>query len=224
MYKIIFVIIISFLNIRCSKPAREVSEFYVNSELSPYFEMFKQEAAKRSHSLNSENIIIDFGDTFSSKTFGRCNTKFKKDESNPLDPIYQATPNVVISKDWWNLFSEDELNGSDGEIKKIELIFHELGHCLLWKEHNSKKNKFKQIPESLMYPYLITEQNETFRNFIRTNKETYFDQLFGLVELAATYAISLDPFGKLNFKRSFELNAANFYEEKNDDIFCDWHK
>ena len=53
---------------------------------------------------------------------------------------------IAINQNYWSTASEDARWG---------LIFHELGHCVLNREHVSTKHAYKNlsVPDSLMYPY-----------------------------------------------------------------------
>jgi hypothetical protein len=89
----------------------------------------------------------------------------------------QDVRKVTINERWWRTTTH--------ESEKRQLIYHELGHCILNLEHDLRYNKLYNQPESIMYPqmmsFLVFEPYES----------KYLDQLFGLVvspfSLKATY-------------------------------------
>ena len=70
---------------------------------------------------------------------------------------------IIIDKEFW----EDE-NTTVNE--RIYLIFHELGHCDLNRDHSSLTRSDGK-PSSLMFPYVM--------NFSDDDMEYYFNELFG---------------------------------------------
>lgn len=63
---------------------------------------------------------------------------------------------------------------SYSELGREELIFHELGHCILDRDHTTSRISYKDttIPKSIMYPY-------TFGNssFYSEMLSYYYDEL-----------------------------------------------
>lgn len=75
------------------------------------------------------------------------------------DP-YIPKRTVVFDRDTWPLYSDAE---------KEELVFHELGHCVLDRDHDS--TKVGNLPRSIMYPYDSIPTYSIFR-------EQYLKELF----------------------------------------------
>lgn len=57
------------------------------------------------------------------------------------------------------------------ELEKEQLIFHELGHCVLGREHNDKEDE-NGDPISIMHPY--TMDDHTYKR----HREQYIKDLF----------------------------------------------
>ncbi len=106
------------------------SEFYIDPAFQPQWEAFKLAARGMGRDANQvDNLKIEFGDTEAicgPEAVGCC----RKGD---------YTPTILIHQKAW-----EELNASNKEI----LIFHELGHCLLGRTHNDKKQR--HIPVSIM--------------------------------------------------------------------------
>lgn len=54
---------------------------------------------------------------------------------------------ITVDREYWNTASKES---------RIGLIFHELGHCILHRQHEEQyvvTQNNDQIPKSLMYPY-----------------------------------------------------------------------
>ena len=74
-------------------------------------------------------------------------------------------PIVLIDRDFWSFASNPE---------REQLLFHELGHCLLWRGHTSKTFRDGR-PISIMNPVLILSDYEYM-----SNREYYLNELFGV--------------------------------------------
>ncbi|CBW25981.1 hypothetical protein BMS_1100 [Halobacteriovorax marinus SJ] len=90
------------------------------SVFDSYIKKFEEEAAKN---LGEENfkvgdIPINFGDTTNEEYDGVCNT------------YSDGTKEIFIKKSWWQ--------STDSRQKEI-MIFHELGHCRLGRDHDTEK-------------------------------------------------------------------------------------
>jgi hypothetical protein len=75
------------------------------------------------------------------------------------DP-YIPVRTVVFDKETWPTYSDSE---------KEELVFHELGHCVLDRDHDS--TKIDGMPMSIMYPYDSIPAYPIFR-------DAYIKELF----------------------------------------------
>lgn len=93
-------------------------------------------------------------------------------EQAVIDPKYggicydmaTATPVVAINSIYWYTLTDDE---------KEELMFHELGHCALKRQHREDLNS-DGSPVSVMY-------HQMFGNLVQyhSNRNAYIKELFG---------------------------------------------
>lgn len=156
--KILF-ILISLLSVGCAK---QVTSFNVDPALMPYYQKFIDSGKSRGTDYSTNDLVMQFGET-QGQVIGYC----RKQESynwNLFTKETVSTPVVVVKPSWW---------ANASEASKRELVYHELGHCLMNKEHNTSRSSFGQ-PESIMYPYHIGG------NFFSYWEANYLDQLFGL--------------------------------------------
>lgn len=99
------------------------------------------------------------------KTFEQLSNKkvdtgirFGKLPKGTLGACYTLSGNVRIAKKTWHQLKP---------LVQEALIFHELGHCLLGREHQTNFTiRFSDgCPDSLMYPYLIRSCYIKHRNY-----------------------------------------------------------
>lgn len=70
---------------------------------------------------------------------------------------------IEIDKKYWGVISE---------YQRINLIFHELGHCVLGRDHVSWKDFVTKCPSSLMYESVIDTE------CIKDNYDAYLKEMF----------------------------------------------
>jgi hypothetical protein len=114
--------ITAFLVVSCDV-YYDIKPSYVHPELQPYVDSFKHEAQIRGISLDTDGLVVDFGDLD-----GEAGTS------------YQGRRKVLIDR--------DKLHDYNAE----ELVFHELSHVLLKRGHDNQKiGKRNLIVKSLMH-------------------------------------------------------------------------
>lgn len=107
----------------------------IEPELLPYVRSFEAAYGK-----SIGNITVNFGDTGDKKLTGVCNIR--------LD----GRREVLISSFWWEIFK------SKTPVINEPLVWHELGHCVLSRNHSSAKMPVntpegeREGPASVMYP------------------------------------------------------------------------
>lgn len=118
----------------------------VNDEFKPYVEKFKE-----LYSLNF-HIRVEFEDL--EKTYvGMC---YYWDDGHR---------EIGIDQDRWQRLSADE---------REVLIFHELGHCILNRDHVEELGhvgKYENAPKSIMHPYIFSDP------YYALNRQYYFNEL-----------------------------------------------
>ena len=94
------------------------NEYVVKSEFEPYVVRFENEASKRGLNLNlkSRGLIIEFAHL-------KDNVAGTSTFSSPV--------HIQIDKDHWNKLG----NYAGADLKREEIIFHELGHGILQRKH-----------------------------------------------------------------------------------------
>lgn len=107
--------------------------YEVPAEFEPYVLAFMNEAAQRGFAYRIDNLILRYDASLTSSVCGRCN---ETTSANTVQKIISINPNTVC---WTN---DEELEA---------LIFHELGHCFLGRQHLSDVLP-NGDPKSIMTP------------------------------------------------------------------------
>lgn len=94
----------------------------VDPELQPYFFRFEEEGKKRGILVELEKAKI-YGSV--EKIYVQSNTILGFCQANTT-----SSKKIIIDIDFWNRSSN---------LKKELIVFHELGHCYLNRDHNSEK-------------------------------------------------------------------------------------
>jgi len=131
-------------------------EVKTDEVLKPYFALFAQEAADRGIIVDYEAERIEglMQDINESNVLGQC----FRNEDKPRK--------VIVDKDYWAESTEQE---------KEFLIFHELGHCFLNRNHLDAKKPNSDSCVSIMHS---TPQACDFM-LSEKNRKEYLDELFG---------------------------------------------
>lgn len=135
----------------------EYNEFATVEEISAQFEV---EALKRGVILDSSNytkIQLDWG--------------FEKLSPEVRDALAfcNSDNEIHINAKMWNYDRNDS---------REMVLFHELGHCMLGREHREDlidEDKPNQRPVSIMYPRRSILSISTYRKY----RTEYLDELFG---------------------------------------------
>ncbi len=137
----------------------------IEPEFQTYVDDFLAQGESRDITVQ-RNLMIVMKETLSAGSSGVIGLCHYPNSS-------RAYPLVEIKKSYWDSASEDS---------KKALIYHELGHCLLFRDHNTSlayaPTLNKQIPLSVMYPYIITGLGSQISNFFSTYIAEYWDELF----------------------------------------------
>lgn len=126
----------------------------VDERLIKYFEEFEKEGAKRGLEIDlaANGITGSIEDIPISNVAGRCQYGT------------HSEPHVTLDSKFWNSVSE---------LVKEMVIFHELGHCYLLRDHNENKLE-NGICESIMR----SGDGSCFDNYTTQTREYYLDELF----------------------------------------------
>jgi hypothetical protein len=119
----------------------------IDPEFMPFVDQFMQDSRDNGNPVQVSDLKMHFGPTASPQEAGVCEIKGSE------------TPEVTINKDAWNDMTVEE---------QKELLYHEMGHCVLKRKHRSDLLK-DGSPASIMNPY--TMDNYTFVKY-----EAYYVQ------------------------------------------------
>lgn len=115
-----------------------------------YVTLFEERSSEIGSPLKVADLVIEFGDLANPRERGAC------------EIIGDQTPRVIISRTKWEKLDE---------ASRRQLLFHELGHCVLFREHQEGRAD-TGIPLSLMHPYAI--DSYTYSQF----EDYYTEELF----------------------------------------------
>lgn len=100
-----------------------------------YVRRFVADGERFGRKIYIYDLIVRSVPEINEETIGQCERK------------YNTTPEVTISASFWENFSDAE---------KEELIYHELGHCVLKRRHNEYTDDWG-TPVSMMNPFFLPE-------------------------------------------------------------------
>ena len=142
---------ILLLNIACTQERYDShkSQLSIDSDLKPYVDAFISAGRINHKNIYINDLVVQFqpDDFFQKATeIGRCTQC--RDNKN-------CTPIINIRFSWW-------IKKTTSELNKREVMFHELGHCVLNLPHNDKRDG-GDYPVSVMNAYQIGDNlyNET---------------------------------------------------------------
>ena len=131
----------------------ELEYGFIDDRLKPYFDEFKKEGELRGLNLNLSPEVIEafIQNVISQSVAGQC----QRNTDRPSQ--------IILDENVWN-----QSNDSDKEF----LIFHELGHCILNRDHLDATNPNGSCI-SIMHSVVGICRNE-----YDTRRSDYLDELF----------------------------------------------
>ncbi len=135
-------------------PKEPIGYQEVDEALWSYFDRFELEASERGITidLRTEDVTGTISDIDKKNVAGTCNYN-------------QRYPNkVTIDLDYWR---------RSGDRSREFVIFHELGHCILYRAHKETANAYN-VCESIMR----SGTGSCYDNYSRLTRESYLDELF----------------------------------------------
>lgn len=125
----------------------------IDNELQTYIDQFEEEALQRGLDVNfTETGIHAFIEDIEGAIVGQC--QHKEDEPNV----------ILLDRNYWDKATDDE---------KVLIVFHELGHCVLKKEHNDQKDS-----NGFCLSIMHSSSQVCAIDFSPSERERYFDELF----------------------------------------------
>ncbi len=149
MYKLFFILSISIVLVSCQKE----NTYSVDANLQPYFKQFEQEAALRNQNIDLEAMQI----------LGKIQNIEEKNVPGQCQYFSKETW-VVIDPEYWNKMDNWE---------KEALIFHELGHAALHRQHLDTKGSHG-ICKSIMH----SSSGVCKSIYNQATQKQYLDELF----------------------------------------------
>lgn len=157
--KIKFLIFLSIISlcVACSKGNERnivVVEHFIDSRLNDYFESFKNEAVKRNIQIDFEEMGIDgyIQSIRESGVAGQCQT------------YVDGSSRVQISPSYWRGASD---------LEREFLVFHELGHCALKRDHLDEANE-----DGTCMSMMNSGGEFCLVNYSAFTREQYIEELF----------------------------------------------
>lgn len=168
-----------------SEPTPLPPTYGIEEQFTDLVEEFYQEANSRGIDL-ARNLVVSAKDNFSSDSLpatviGVC-----------YYPSSQRQyPYVEIKKSFWDTADEDA---------RRNLIFHELGHCLLYRDHDTSvqfaSNMGRSVPLSIMYPYIIMTMSTEVVSFYLNYITDYINELFDPTQMATIQGYATNAVGE----------------------------
>lgn len=217
MNKIILILIGSTLLTGCGIVSETQKILNVHPEAQPYVARFEQISGR-----HIDNLEVVFR-PISGSTIGYCQKSYETKYSSLGFKRTETEHNlIVIDSNYWNpndsLDNYSEVPNQDGKTPRQieaadreELMFHELGHCILNRGHVNST-------ASIMYPYHLGGVGYLNRYM------SYISELFGFSSYAGT-AIENDTYASKVFPEfidrgdeiqvlsSEQLENGDFHEE-----------
>lgn len=148
MNKVLLLLIILFITACGTVNPEQLS--LIDPELQPYVMSFHFEAMKRGKDIDVTKISA------------KIKTVTNKYGERVVGVCFMGLSSIEIDVDYWKIASYNE---------KETLVFHELGHCALKREH---KNGY----DNLGVPFSIMNSTLLWPDVYENNREKLIDELF----------------------------------------------
>lgn len=137
----------------CGSAPSQAPTLQIDPSLTSYVSRFEQASVQYGHPTQVTNLVMGFGDVNDPGEIGA---------RGDCEIVTGQTPTVTISADAW---------AASTDAEREELVFHELGHCVLGLKHIAGINS-AGIPVSLMDP------TEIDGAIYSQNRDYYLNGLF----------------------------------------------
>lgn len=127
--------------------ASKENHFEIDPAFQSHYDSFIREANTRGKLQNVDDLIMKFMDDLGANSSGATILAQCKTSSG-------GTPTVEVDASKW---------GGLGNCQKYALIYHELGHCLLNREHKNGLDG-SGSPVSFMHDTLVSESDCSTKN------------------------------------------------------------
>lgn len=152
------------------KPSLIGTMVSIDPTFQPYVDRFIEVAKEQGKDIQINNLIVSFDKkVIEAKALGICTT------GNGI------TPTITINPEAWKYWDDNNMESS-----KEQVMFHELGHCVLNREHNEVTVKTldtnSNIQVSIMFPYFMDSK------YYEGNYNHYVNELFYPMTTGDLYA------------------------------------
>ncbi|MDD4968643.1 MAG: hypothetical protein PHT07_04355 [Paludibacter sp.] len=167
---------------------KDPKEYNVNSSFTEYLQRFEAEGAKRGHTFDPQTngLIIEFANL--------------KDNTAGLTH-YEKPIRIEIDKTYWN----DISNSAGADLMKEDLIFHELGHGLLNRDHLNST-----LPngdwKSIMCGGTKVNDRSWNINYRGVRRNYYVDELFNESTPAPSFGKLVNPIDTTGYSSFVAFN------------------
>lgn len=152
----------------CSRRMSQLEQ-NVHPELSTYVQSFTDQAQQFGLKIDTAHLTVQYSDHLVGRkeVVGYC---YREPITSPNGDIIGLAPTILVKKEWWD---------KAYDYQKTDLLFHELGHCVLDRSHVEDTNLSAQISNnslqsdklSIMSPILLSTR------LSRNNYEQVFGKL-----------------------------------------------
>lgn len=156
MKKIFYILFIGIMMTACStsEPEEIVVENFIDDELSQYFESFREEAAKYDIDVDYTELRID----------GYLQNITERGVAGQCQRFEGGLSAVIVEPSYWNT-----IDGLEREF----LVYHELGHCVLGREHTDEA-----APNGVCTSIMTSGSQDCRINYISRTRAEYLTELF----------------------------------------------
>jgi hypothetical protein len=102
------------------QPQPEPRQYSVPAEVEPFVQAFREAARQRNQAVVVDNLIVSFGKAQGQDVCGQCLQQANRTPRITLDTALTCWKNA-------------------GQQEREALVFHELGHCLLNRDHRADR-------------------------------------------------------------------------------------
>jgi hypothetical protein len=143
----------------------------VDKELQPFVDDFIIQAKIQGKEISLKNIVIKLGNANDyqpqENKIGYCLYQRDSGTVSMFEDVEESNI-VIIDQTFFN-------RASVSDVTRRELVFHELGHCILNRAHN--ETLVNNAPISIMYPSSVSMRN---MSYYMANESKFLEELFNV--------------------------------------------
>jgi hypothetical protein len=163
-------------------------EYKIDPEFTAYLQRFEAEGASRGHTFDPQTsgLIMEFGNL---------------SDNNAGLTHFEMPIRIQIDKTYWKTVS----NSSGADLMKEDLIFHELGHALLGRDHLNATLENDDW-KSIMCGGIKVNNRSWNINYRGERRNYYVDELFNKLTPAPDFSSMKLPIDTTGFSTLYQLN------------------